>query len=210
MNWFVFKILLPSLFICSSFIVHAQDDMQTKRAMRHIKFWNSMIPKYTKLQYAGSMGMLSLGTGWNYGKDHWETDILFGLVPRNSDHHAMVTFTIKQNYLPWRIPIKEKFMFEPLTCGLYMNSLLDRDFWGKDPERYPSGYYWFSTRIRTHVFIGERLTLNLDSGKWPGKSLTFFYEISSCDLYIISRVKNHVLKPKDYMSLSFGVKIQIL
>lgn len=209
MNWFVFKSILFSTLLFSS-SVFAQDDWQTRRAMKHMKFWNSIVPKYTKLQFAGSMGVLSLGTGWNYGKDHWETDVFLGLVPRNADRHAIVTFTLKQNYIPWQIDVGEKVMFEPLACGLYVNSLLDRDFWASDPDKYPNGYYWFSTRIRTHVYLGERVTLNLNSGKWPAKSLTFFYEISSCDLYIISRVKNDVLKPKDYLSLSFGLKMQIL
>lgn len=190
--------------------VFAQDDLQTRRATRHVEFWNNMVPKYTKLQFAGSMGMLSLGTGWNYGNDHWETDVFLGVVPRNSDRHAMVTFTLKQNYMPWRIDIGERLMFEPLACGMYANILFDRDFWVSDPDKYPNGYYWFSTRIRTHIYLGERITLNLTSGKAAAKSLTFFYEISSCDLYIISRVKNHVLKPRDYLSLSFGLKAQIL
>lgn len=191
---------------------HAQSDsvkmdLQTKRAMRHIKFWNNMIPRYTKLQFAGSMGMISIGSGWNYGKDHWETDVLFGLVPRHSNDEAMLTFTLKQNYMPWRWYPYKNIMVEPLACGFYINSVLNGSFW-TDPDRYPKGYYWFSTRIRNHIYLGERITLALDK-KWPAKSLTFFYELSTCDLYIISRVKNHVLRPRDYLSLSFGLKMQI-
>ena len=37
-----------------------------------------------------------------------------------------------------------------------------------------------------------------------------FYEISTCDLYIVSAFTNKYLKPKDYLSLSFGVKLQLL
>ena len=64
-----------------------------------------------------------------------------GIVPRNSDRHAMATLTLKQNYYPWNIHIADKLSFEPLACGVYINTLLDRDFWGKQPDKYPQGYY---------------------------------------------------------------------
>lgn len=201
-------ILFPFLLV--SLCLQAQDDRYAKRIERYTSFWEKLIPRYTKLQFAGSMGMLSVGTGWNYGKDHWETDFLLGLVPRNSDRHAMATITLKQNYIPWHIPLHERFSLEPLTCGLYINTLLDKDFWVRNPDRYPNGYYTFSTRVRTHIFVGQRITLNLKSKKRWNKSISLFYELSTCDLYLISAATNHYLKPRDYLSLSFGAKFQIL
>lgn len=181
-----------------------------KRVERYTSAWNTIIPRYTKLQFAGSMGMISAGVGWNYGRDHWETDLLFGLVPRNADRHAMVTMTIKQNYLLTQIPLNQRISFEPLACGLYLNTLFDDDFWVKNPDKYPKGYYGFSTRVRTHIFVGQRLTLNLNTAKAHNRAITLFYELSSCDLYLINAFTNSYLKPSDYLSLSFGLKVQIL
>ena len=182
----------------------------TKRVEKYISRWEKLIPRYSKIQYAGLTGLISLGTGWNYYRNHWETDVLLGLVPRYSDRHAMVTMTLKQNYYPWNIPLSDKLSFEPLACGFYINTLFDRDFWGRQPHQYPKGYYWFSTRIRTHIFAGERFTLKLNENKSWHKSISFFYELSTCDLYLINKIGNKSLKPKDYMSLSFGLKLQIL
>lgn len=182
----------------------------TKRVQRYENAWQRLIPRYTKVQFAGSMAMLSVGTGWNYYRNHWETDMLLGIVPRNANDHANVTFTLKQNYFPWNIDLGEKVSFEPLCCGIYVNFLFDRDFWAKQPNKYPPGYYWFSTRIRNHIFIGERITLKLNPNSSWHKSISFFYELSTCDLYIINAIGNSYLKPKDYLSLSFGVKLQIL
>jgi hypothetical protein len=39
--------------------------------------------------------------------------------------------------------------------------------------------------------------------------VTAFYELSSCDLYVVSAVTNRYLKPTDYLRLSFGLKFQI-
>ena len=177
MKWSIFKLLL--LTCVFPLTLHAQEDKYTKRVQRYENAWQRVIPRYTKVQFAGSMAMLSVGTGWNYYRNHWETDMLLGIVPRNANDHANVTFTLKQNYFPWNIDLGEKVSFEPLCCGIYVNFLFDRDFWAKQPNKYPPGYYWFSTRIRNHIFIGERITLKLNPNSSWHKSISFFYELST-------------------------------
>lgn len=172
-------------------------------------FWDKLVPRYIKGQFAGSIGMFSAGVGWNYGKGHWETDLLLGFIPKKTDRHAMATLTLKQNYLPWKINIDERFDFEPLNCGLFLNTLLDGDFWVKEPDRYPKGYYGFSTKVRIHVFMGERITYKFKRQDKFVKSISFFYELSTSDLYLINAINNSYLKPKDYLSLAFGIKLQI-
>ena len=175
-------------------------------------FWQKLIPTYTKLQFAGSMGLLSMGMGWDYGKsDQWETDLLFGFVPQYSSSGVMITSTIKQNYMPWRIPLDNGFMLEPLSCGLYSNAVLfNDDFWEREPDRYPSGYYKFSTKVRFNIFLGQRINYQIKhKNRHLAKRVSFFYEISSNDLYLFNVFKNKYLKPKDYLSLSLGLKMQI-
>lgn len=189
-----------------------------KRVEQYKSFWDSLIPRYTKVQFAGSMGMFSFGFGWNYGRNHWETDMFFGFVPKdkngysNVSHYktqkALLTYTVKQNYIPWNIRLTDDISIEPLTCGLYLNTLLNRDFWIRSPDKYPSGYYFFSTKIRPNIFVGERITFNLNTKHRRDKSITFFYEISTNDLYLICAFSDH-LKPRDYLGLSLGVKVQI-
>ena len=135
------------------------------------------------------MGLLSFGTGWDYGKrNQWETDLLLGFIPKYSSKKAKVTMTLKQNYMPWSINLGKGFS-----------------------ERYPKGYYGFSSKVRIHVFMGQRLTYDIDPNRrFLAKSVTFFYEISTCDLYLISGVTNSYLRPRDYLSLSFGLKFQWL
>lgn len=78
-----------------------------KRVHRYRKHWEKLIPTYSKLQFAGNMGLLSVGTGWDYGKrDQWETDIFLGFLPKYQSDKAKLTFTLKQNYIPWSLPIK--------------------------------------------------------------------------------------------------------
>lgn len=211
MKWSISKLVVIGCVLPLTLMAQAPAESRyEKRSARYTSFWRKLTPRYSKLQFAGSMGLLSFGAGWNYYRNHWETDILLGFIPKYTTDHGNVTLTLKQNYYPWNIKIGDKLSFEPLACGVYINFLFDRDFWASQPNKYPPGYYWFSTRIRNHVYLGERFTLKLNPNSSWHKSISFFYELSTCDLYIINAIGNSTLKPKDYLSLSFGVKLQIL
>ena len=181
-----------------------------KRVEGYRNLWDALIPTYSKIQYAGGMGLVNMGLGWSYGKNQqWETDVFLGFIPRYSSDNSKVTMTLKQNFIPWRKPLNQTLTFEPLACGLYFNTVFSDEFWTKEPDRYPTGYYGFSTRIRSHIYVGQRLQINIpDKKRFFSRSITAFYEISSCDLYIVSAFTKH-LSPKDYLRLSCGRKFDI-
>lgn len=188
----------------------AMEHKYHRRVERYQRTWQRIIPTYTKLQYAGGMGLLSIGTGWDYGKDsQWETELFLGFIPRYSSDEAKATFTLKQNYMPWQMPRHKVLQFIPLTCSIYFNTVFSDEFWTQEPDRYPKGYYGFSTRIRTNLSVGQRLRIRIPSEKRHFfKSISLYYEVSTCDLYLISAITNHLM-PKDFLRLSFGVKSDI-
>lgn len=219
MNWSTFKYALCAglmllLFSPGSF---AQQDSivkpnkYDKRIHRYRGHWEKLIPTHTKVQFAGNMGLLSFGTGWDYGKkNQWETDVFLGFIPKYDPKRTKVTMTLKQNYMPWSLNLGRGFSTEPLTCGIYFNTVFGNEFWVHEPDRYPKGYYGFSSKIRSHIFLGQRLTYDIDpQRRYTAKSITFFYELSTCDLYPISAATNSYLRPRDYLSLSFGLKLQL-
>lgn len=219
MNWSTFKYALCAglmllLFSPGSF---AQQDSivkpnkYDKRIHRYRGHWEKLIPTHTKVQFAGNMGLLSFGTGWDYGKkNQWETDVFLGFIPKYDSKRTKVTMTLKQNYMPWSLNLGRGFSTEPLTCGIYFNTVFGNEFWVHEPDRYPKGYYGFSSKIRSYIFLGQRLTYDIDpQRRYTAKSITFFYELSTCDLYLISAATNSYLRPRDYLSLSFGLKLQL-
>lgn len=179
-----------------------------RNTLRRVQRWNKLIPSYTKIQFAGGMGLVSVGTGWEYGKNRqWETDLLLGIIPKHSSKRTKVTFTLKQNFTPWRVPLRGRFALEPLSTGLYLNTVFGGEFWMKNPDRYPQGYYWFSTRLRIHIFVGQRIRFDIPEGRrWFLSAITAFYELSTCDLYVIQAVRNSYMKAGDVLRLSFGLK----
>lgn len=212
MKWYHSKkaLLLGLIILFSPIYLSAQNGYD-RRIEKYHNLWNHLIPSYTKIQYAGNMGLLSFGTGWDYGKNNqWETDVFLGFVPKYDTEHTKITLTLKQNFIPWEIDLKRNFSIEPMACGLYVNTVFGGDFWANEPDKYPDSYYKFSTKIRFNVYLGQRVTYKIPPEKrFFAKSVTLFYEISTNELYMISAVQNSYLKPKDYLSLSLGLKMQL-
>ncbi len=195
-----------------SLTVAAQDTKYEKRIENRKERWNKLIPRYSKVQFAGSMGLISAGSGWSYGKnDCWETDFLIGYVPKYSTNEGHLTLTLKQNFIPQSIVLKRNgFFLEPFTSGLYLNAIFGEHFWSKQPERYPTGYYGFTSKFRFNICIGQRIGYVIPEEKRHfAKSYSVFYEISTCDLYLIEAANNRSLPVTNFLHLSLGLKIQL-
>lgn len=179
---------------------------------KYKKGWELLIPRYQKIQYAGDMGLISLGAGWDYGKKkQWETDLFLGYLPRFDGDKGHVTITLKENYIPWKIRIRktERWAFDPFTVSLYINKIFGDEFWTREPDKYPDGYYGLATNLRFNLAFGQRLHFKV---KPIGLSerITVFYEFGTNDLYVISYFCNKYLKFSDIFNLSLGIKFQFL
>ena len=181
------------------------------RIHHYRRYWGALIPTQTVLQTCGNMGLFSFGVGWDYGKhQQWETQLLFGYIPKYDSNSAKMTITLKQNYIPWSVTMGHGWAFEPLECGLYFNTVLGSDFWTKQPSKYGSGYYPFSTRIRPNIFGGERFTVDVPENRRKFvKSVTFFYELSTNDIYFMRFYRNGSAGFWDVFGLSLGIKTQL-
>lgn len=181
------------------------------REHRGYASWKRPLPTHVKVQYAGGMGFMSFGCGWDYGrKCRWETDILVGFLPKAYSDKFHMTFTIKQNYIPWSIRCCDRFAVEPFSCGIYLNFISGENFWVREPDRYPGDhYYGFTSRSRIHLYAGQRFTYYL---KKDGllRNITLFYELSANDLNIIAKCGNKSLKISDIVYFSAGIKFQLM
>jgi len=171
--------------------------------------WVSLMPRQAKMQFAGSMGFLSAGPGWFYGKkNQWETDMYIGFIPNINNSEGHTTMTIKQTYTPFSVCVNDRLRFVPLTSGIYLNKISGEYFWSRLPERYPKNYYFWAVNTRFHIFLGQAFSFQLTE-KTLGKELSFFYEFNTNDLYVISAIGNKSIGLKDIVSLSFGIRYRV-
>lgn len=182
-----------------------------RRTLHLRSVWDRMVPNMGSIHFYGSVGLVSLGTGWHYGrKDQWETELLLGFVPKYESDHTKVTLTLKERFVPWRVSLSSRWAVEPLTAGLFLNTIFGEDFWARQPSRYPKDYYGFAPKLRANVFIGQRLRYNIPSRNrifW--KSISAYYELSTCDLYLVSAIPNRRVRLSDILSLAFGLRLEI-
>lgn len=168
------------------------------------------VPSNYMTQFAGSIGLVSAGFGWDYGKKkRWSTDFLIGYVPKYSSERSKVTFTIRQSYTPWEIKIYEGINFHPLRTGLFVSTTAGRQFWFSSPDKYPTDYYTFSTKIRFNILFGQDFDFKVPSSTSYFDRIKFYYDFHTSDFNLISRVQNNHLKNKMYFGLALGLKMHI-
>lgn len=215
-------VILSLIGLCQPSAAGQSDSLLTKpakgspeyyeyRVERYKHFWRSLIPNQARVQYAGSVGAANIGLGWHYGgrdKRLWESDFMFGFVPKSSASEAHLTFTLRQSYIPFRLRITNWIAYEPLSTGLICNTIFGEDFWVHEPSRYPNKYYGFSSAVRFHIFLGQRLRYEIPQHKRKFvKAISLCYEVSASDLYLVSYVPNRYLSLRDILSLSLGIKV---
>ncbi|MDD5862016.1 MAG: hypothetical protein PUF37_03995 [Prevotellaceae bacterium] len=220
MKGFIFSmllILLPlSALAREADSIYVKDSIPGKydhRIHRYRKYWESLIPTQIIIQNAGNMGYISGGFGWEYGRrGQWETHLLWGFLPKYSSTRAKLTMTVKETYIPWSINLGKGFALEPLSSGIYVNTVYGHEFWKSQPGRYPDKYYQaLSTKFRLNVFLGQRVTFNIpERHRFLVKAVTAFYEVSTCDLYIRAMIQDDQISLWQILGLSLGLKFQLL
>lgn len=210
MKWLVTKIyftfLFCSLLLClghrslSANNLYIKDSTSLETTTNK---YHKLIPDQAKVHFAGSIGIVSLGTGWTYGKrKHWESDLLFGYLSSNNDDF-IASFTIKQSYSFKNLKLYKNCSFEPIISGLFFNYITDDHLWLTLPDRYPKKYYSLPTSLRTHAFIGQRINFATHNKN----KVSFYYEFNINDLYLVSAIQNSDLTLSDIAKFSFGLKI---
>lgn len=199
--------------------LHRQDsiiypDRYIQRISNREDRWLNLIPNQYVLQYAGNMGLMSFGIGWTYGKrEQWESDLLFGFLPKYNSERFHMTFTLKENYIPWSIDFRHGWELKPFTSSIYLNFISGHEFWNSQPRsRYPDGYYGpLSTKLRYNISFGQRVEKHIPHNhRKYFKAFIFFYEVSTCDLYVRSMFMDGFEQPlRDVVTLSLGLRMRI-
>lgn len=173
---------LCALLLCFS-AVFAQDKVDTKTR-------NSLLPNSVRLQYAGYVGMLSLGSTWNFKNDKWSFEYSFGYSPKQQSDKAIYTNSSKLLFTPnIDFDFLNKVNIKPLSVGIISTYTFGSRF-GKyrDNSKYPDGYYWWSTSVRLGFVYQIEASVALKS-RYVSR-LGFFLTASVWDLGLYSYYGN--------------------
>ena len=164
---------------------------------------NSIAPDHIKFQYAGGIGFLAIGLGYESKKGKTEGDFFYGYVPKKPGGIEIHAVTGKFTWSPLKIINKGVIQIKPLSFGVLLNYTFGDQYFLFSPENYPYSYYGYPTALHAGAFIGGQI-----NGKpLKAKQLGLYYELGIYDVELASYLSNSKgLKLGDILNLGIGVK----
>ncbi|WP_187261550.1 hypothetical protein [Pontibacter beigongshangensis] len=165
------------------------------------------VPDGAVLQHAGNMGMFAMGPHYTTHTRRVAAELLFGFLPRFQAERNQYLITLKPLYQPFRIGLKSGHSITPLRAGIGLSYHFGDQYSLAWHEKYPKGYYWWSTRLRILGYAGSSFNFRLKDQTKLIKELCLYSELGTYDLVLTSLIKEKGLRPWDILNLSVGVRV---
>ncbi len=166
-----------------------------------------IVPDFATLQFAGSIGVGSVGFGYEVFGNNVRFSLHYGRVPvrRGGNIHV---FAAKMAYVPLIITASSRAVIHPLDIGLMASWHEGDGIKSRWPEyQYPRGYYWWHPSLRFHLLTETSIRYDLP-GEQVVKSVTGYVELNANDLYIISFAQNAgSVRLTDIVKTGIGIRI---
>jgi hypothetical protein len=169
-------------------------------------FLSGLLPHHAKLQYAGSIGFLSFGVGYQIKKDKLHADIIYGYTPESVGGLDIHAVTAKATWFPVKDKIwKNDIHIRPLSTGVLVNYTFGKQYFGFNPDNYPYDYYKFPTAFHVGAFVGGQVNKKINNKTFI-KRVGLYYELGTLDTEVISFIRSHkALALSDIINLGIGL-----
>jgi len=166
-----------------------------------------IVPDHYKTQFAGNIGFLSIGTGYNFGSSY-ELTLMGGFVNKffGGCEKNVFTVALKNNFnLSKPLYFNSKMSFVP-AAGISVNWGYTHNTFEKLPPHYTEKYY-FQNKIHLAPYIAGKLRYDINYKIY--KYAEFYAEVGSLDIYILECVKNRYVTLDKILNLALGVSLYI-
>ncbi|MFT3738076.1 MAG: hypothetical protein QM786_04920 [Breznakibacter sp.] len=162
------------------------------------------LPDFYRIQFAGQIGFVSLGAGYQVGK-RYEPALYLGFLNYTfgGSEYTVTTLSLKNTF---------KLSKQPLWGGLYPVAGLSVN-WGytentfnKLPPHYDDKYY-FQNKIHLAPFVGGQWVFPLKGRKL--KAVGAAVEFHTLDAYLLEAIRTRYVGWDDIWNLSLGVTVFI-
>lgn len=160
-----------------------------------------IIPHHAKLQYAGSIGFISVGAGYEFAKKKLQGDVFYGYVPKGIGGINIQSITAKLTWIPVSRSFKNDIKLDLLTAGLLVNYTFGRQYHLFSRTRYSFVYYGFPTAAYLALFAGGGITKN---------KLGLYYEFGVTDRDLISFANNpKAISFLEIINIGIGARVSL-
>jgi len=174
------------------------------------KVRRTLTPHNISIQYAGNIGVLSPGFGYDYLK-HFKFEFFGTFIPEHFAGTNMVIIAVKNLYTPIQIPLSPGYEIKPLSLGLLISHTFGRDFF-TTTRNLPYNYRYYSYSSSTRIAFLYQLSINhhLQSDRAKViKGMSFYVEMGLHDLELPLLFQNKELSVYDAFTAGLGVRLKI-
>lgn len=163
------------------------------------------VPDYASLQFAGNIGFLSTGVGYEVYRNIWYLEFLYGYVPASiAESNSIHLATIKNTFPIFTKEIGKNLTISPIA-GLTVTYDIGAKTFTTLPSQFPKGYY-VSNAIHFTAFGGVKLHKDFENTNFF-KGIDFYYELGTVESYLWYAITSESVSFGDAFSSSIGINV---
>lgn len=161
------------------------------------------VPDYVKAQFAGNIGFLSVGAGYQLFDKVLYTELLYGFVPKQiSKAENIHLITIKNTFPLYRKEIGKNLTITPIA-GFAATLDIGTTTFTTLPSKFPDGYY-VPTAFHATLFGGIMVHKDFTKKK-TFKGVDFYVEFGTVESYLWYAITSSVVDLSTIFSADVGV-----
>lgn len=165
------------------------------------KAW--FVPDYVKMQFAGNIGVVSAGVGYQLFNKVLYSELLYGYVPGSiSEAEGIHLITIKNMFPIFRKEIGKNLIITPIA-GFTTSIDIGTNSFTTLPGKYPDGYY-VPNAFHFTLFGGAMIHKDFTNSKFI-KGIDFYVELGTVETYLWYAITSKEVNKSDIFSTSLGV-----
>ncbi len=164
---------------------------------------NRPVPIYSKMQYAGNIGLGSIGFGTFLFNDKVSVDFSFGYLPASKQSQSVSTLALKPAF---RIcSVKGNYLQWGMYSGICVTYSMTKNTYASYPDHFPKGYY-MSNAFHFNPFVGMKIM--------PRKSdrphaHSFYAELGTVDYKLWYALSNKKVSALNIWNVCFGITLPL-
>lgn len=178
--------------------VFAQQDSRIDEKQQWYK------PDLFKIQYAGNIGFISLGLGYEWWRQNAQIDFMYGYVPETKGKTTIHTFTIKNTFKLYQFDVFDKYNLSP-TVGFSVSMEPGENSYIQLPEKYPDGYY-LPNSFYACINLGLKSNFKLKDERFFS-SIDMYFEVNTHANYLFYNILAKENRSSNIYSLALGINV---
>jgi hypothetical protein len=161
------------------------------------------VPLYSKMQYAGNIGLGSIGFGTYVFHDKVSIDLNYGYLPASKQSQSVNTLALKSAF--HFCSIKGDFLRWGLYTGISITYSITKNTYVSYPDRFPNGYY-MSNAFHLNPYMGIKIMSRKSNGP---HAHSFYAELGTVDYKLWYALSNKKVSALNIWNLCFGITLPL-